>query len=135
MNKRQSINAIASTMFVLLRYLIPLFNPVMAEVINNTVTIMIMTSSSVKDGLMSKTYDKPPLIGMAANARDVATPNTVAKTTTVSIIVSSGPLTLSPKVVSNVALTSRGACVRNLRYATANPRVAYVAHGCSPQWK
>src|SRR5690625_2915225 len=113
MNKKKNINKMAMTMFVLLSHLIPLPSPEIADNMNKIVTPIIIKICVLNPtGILLFKYEKPPLIWIAPNPRDVATPNTVANTAIISIVFPIGPFTRSEEHTSE--LQSRGHLVCRL---------------------
>ena len=87
----------ASIILVLLKYLIPLLSPVMADIKNKTVTVAIISSCSpFVASIFGNKKEIPPLICIAPNPKDVATPKIFANTTMKSTILPNDPFTLSP---------------------------------------
>src|SRR5699024_9723209 len=76
----------------------------------------------------------PEVICFAPSPKDVAIPNTVAKTASVSIPIPIRPFTRSPSNGAKVELINAGALCRHLKYANAKATTAYVAQGWNPQW-
>src|SRR5699024_3967289 len=131
----KSINAIARTTLNQLKYRIPRSTPVVVENINSTVTtkmtrrFIINVSANPSNVTLS-----PEVICFAPSPKDVAIPNTVAKTANVSIAIPNQPFTRLPSNGAKVELIKAGALCRNLKYANAKATTAYVAQGRSPQW-
>src|SRR5699024_461464 len=105
-----SIKATASTIFAQLRYRIPLSTPVVAESINNTVTIAMTIKLVVKvSGIPSNVKLNPDVICFAPSPSEVAIPKTVANTANVSIAPPQAPLDLSPINGAKAELIKAGA--------------------------
>jgi hypothetical protein len=133
--RKKTSRTAATYMLIWLSQLIPFSMAVEAEIMNAIVVSPITRSCTAIPVGVPKVCPSPAVSCSPAEPSETATPKRTARTDITSIALPRGPSTRSPSRGLKTGLMSPGSSLRKLKYPTASPTTAYMAHGCSVQWK